>query len=155
MEGIGYWIILAVIYLVSALFKKRQQQDNPVSDSPSKDQSGPFKSEFLQDMFGDLKEIVGIDEEKDEDGMEGLEYFVEDEEVTESIPVPQEHDHVVFDDLSNQKLDPMHEKYQFWNQERKKTKGINLLLNDMSDLKRAIVLKEVLDKPLALRRGIR
>ena len=60
MEGLGYWFFLAVMYLLSAFLKKRKQQapadQNPEIDSEKK--PNPFQAEFLQDLFGDMKEYV-------------------------------------------------------------------------------------------------
>ena len=112
MEGIGYWIFLAAMYLLSALFKKRQQQAPAESESPSEKKSNPFEAEFLQDMFGDLKEMVGMDEENEEDELEDYEYVVE-EEAPEPVQVPGEHDHVVFEDPSLPKTEPTHKENRY------------------------------------------
>ena len=155
MEGIGYWIVLAVMYLLSALFKKRQQQVPADSEDSTKKKPNPFKAEFLQDMFGDLKEMVGGDEEKEEDELADFEYVVEEEEIPEPVHIPQEHDHVVFKDLSSKDSKTIHKENGFWKNQYKTNKGIGPLFTDMDDLKRAIVMKEVLGKPRALRREIR
>ena len=65
MEGLGYWIFIAVLYLLSALMKKRQQQvpASQDSDSPKEKKSNLFQAEFLQDLFGDMKEYVSEPEE--------------------------------------------------------------------------------------------
>jgi len=155
MEGIGYWIFLAAMYLLSALFKKRQQQVPADSEDSTKKKPNPFKAEFLQDMFGDLKEMVGGDEEKEEDELADFEYVVEEEEIPEPVHIPQEHDHVVFKDLSSKDLKTIPKENRFWKNQYKTNKGIGPLFTDMDDLKRAIVMKEVLGKPRALRREIR
>jgi len=155
MEGIGYWIFLAAMYLLSALFKKRQQQVPADSEDSTKKKPNPFKAEFLQDMFGDLKEMVGGDEEKEEDELADFEYVVEEEEIPEPVHIPQEHDHVVFKDLSSKDLKTIPKENLFWENQYKTNKGIGPLFTDMDDLKRAIVMKEVLGKPRALRREIR
>ena len=149
MEGIGYWIFLAVMYLLSMFFKKRRQQVATDSEPSNNKKSNLFEAEFLQDMFGDLKEMVQKEEE-----LADFEYIVE-EEVPEPIHIPKEHDHVVFEDLSSPEPEPIHEEYRFWKKKKEKGKRIGSLFTDMDDLKRAIVMKEVLDKPRALNRGIR
>ena len=149
MEGIGYWIFLAVMYLLSMFFKKRQQQVSTDSEPSNNKKLNPFEAEFLQDMFGDLKETV-----QKEGELADFEYIVE-EEAPEPIHIPKEHDHVVFEDLSSLEPKPIHEEYRFWKKKKEKGKGISPLFTDMDDLKRAIVMKEVLDKPRALNRGIR
>ena len=74
MEGIGYWIFLAVMYLLSMFFKKRQQQVPNDSEPSNNKKSNLFEAEFLQDMFGDLKEMVQKEEKKKEK-LADLEYI--------------------------------------------------------------------------------
>ncbi len=155
MDGIGYWIFLAVMYLLSALFKKRQQQAPADQDTTTNKKRNPFEAEFLQDMFGDMKEMVGMDEEKEIDELDDFEYVVEEEEEPEPVHIPQEHDHVVFEDLSSPNPKPAHKEHGYWKNQKKSKQRIGPLFTNMNDLKRAIVMKEVLDKPRALRRGIR
>ena len=63
MEGIGYWIFLAVMYLLSMFFKKRQQQVSTDLEPSNNKKLNPFEAEFLQNMFGDLKETIQKEEE--------------------------------------------------------------------------------------------
>jgi len=164
MEGIGYWIFLAVLYLLSALMKKRQRQsarqqlDQEESGSPAKEKPKPFQAEFLQDLFGDMKNMV-------EDQKVKIRQQVEDFDIVEKKSVPEvepkadyvheEQDHVVFEDLSDLDPKPIHEEYQYWKKGPEKNRAISPLFRSMDDLKRAIVLKEILDKPRAMRRSIR
>ncbi len=162
MEGLGYWIFLAVLYLLSALMKKRQQQaarrklDQEEASSTPREKPNPLQAEFLQDLFGDVKELVK--EPKEEVGDEFADFkVVKTEPVPEPKPVhiPIEHDHVVFEDLSEPEPEPIHAEYQFWKKKRKEKRPLGPLFRSMNDLKRGIVLKEILDKPRAMRRSIR
>ena len=158
MDGLGYWIFLAVMYLLSAFMKKRQQQETDVEDSDTqpKKNPNPFQAEFLQNLFGDMKDIVLEPElENDEEiaDFELEEIGLEQSSEPNPNPVHEEQDHVVFEDLSN--LDAVHKKLQFWNETDKRKQSFRPQFINMDDVKRAIVLKEILDKPRALRKRIR
>lgn len=166
MEGVGYWLIIAVLYLLSAFMKKRKQQDarrkleqeDSVPDSEQKQTL--FQAEFLQDLFGDMKNMAErsglvLEQEKDDiiipDADESIEYEQElfDKDLDPELIEPLE---TVFKDISEQapkllKID-LEEKsipHHY----------LNPILRDRHNLKRAIVLKEILDKPRAMRRAIR
>ena len=163
MEGIGYWIFLAVLYLLSSLMKKRrqqaigQQQDKEDPNSTDEVKPNPFQAEFLQDLFRDMKDLVEDPEEISEEEIENI-YF--DEEVEEIEPEKEvvvasdENSHVVFEDLSEPESEPIHEEYKYWKKQKVEMSVFSLSFTSMNDLKRAIVLKEILDKPRALRRVI-
>ena len=87
MEGIGYWIFLAVLYLLSSLIKKRrkqaigQQQDKEDPNSTDEVKPNPFQAEFLQDLFRDMKDLVEDPEEIPEDEIENIYVDEEAEEI--------------------------------------------------------------------------
>ena len=166
MEGIGYWLIIAVLYLLSAFMKKRKQQaarreleqEDSVPDSEQKQTL--FQAEFLQDMFGDLKNMAersGLVSEQEKDDFiipeadESIEYEQElfDNDLE---PEPIKPGETVFKDISEQAPELLKIDWE----------GITIthhylspILRDRHHLKRAIVLKEILDKPRAMRRAIR
>ena len=156
MEGLGYWFFLAVMYLLSAFLKKRKQQtpadQNPEIDSEKK--PNPFRAEFLQDLFGDMKEYV---KEAHDDVSEKFDDSEINEEEVEPEPAhtPVEHDHVIFEDLSDSDSEPIHKEYQYWGKPPGKKHQIDLSFDSYDGLKRAIIMKEILDKPRAQRRSIR
>lgn len=155
MEGLGYWVFLAIMYLLSAFLKKRKQQDTRHQEEHEElEPQTPFKSGFLQDLFGDMKEFVN---EAQEDVSEKFDVNEINEVVVEPDPVqiPVEQDHVVFEDLSNPDSEPIHKEYQFWKEPKQNIHSFIPQLKSMDDLKRGIVMKEILDKPRALRRAIR
>lgn len=163
MEGIGYWIFLAVLYLLSSLMKKRrqqaigQQQDKEDPNSTDEVKPNPFQAEFLQDLFRDMKDLVEDPEEITEDEIENIYVDEEAEEIEpekEVVVASDENSHAVFEDLSEPKPEPIHEEYQYWKKQKVEMSAFSLLFTSMNDLKRAIVLKEILDKPRALRRVI-
>lgn len=163
MEGIGYWIFLAVLYLLSSLMKKRrqqaigQQQDKEDPNSTDEVKPNPFQAEFLQDLFRDMKDLVEDPEEITEDEIENIYVDEEAEEIEpekEVVVASNENSHAVFEDLSEPEPEPLHEEYQYWKKQKVKMSAFSLSFTSMNDLKRAIVLKEILDKPRALRRVI-
>ena len=163
MEGIGYWIFLAVLYLLSSLMKKRrqqaigQQQDKEDPNSTDEVKPNPFQAEFLQDLFRDMKDLVEDPEEITEDEIENIYVDEEAEEIEpekEVVVASNENSHAVFEDRSEPAPEPLHEEYQYWKKQKVEMSAFSSLFTSMNDLKRAIVLKEILDKPRALRRVI-
>ena len=163
MEGIGYWIFIAVLYLLSSLMKKRrqqaigQQQDKEDPNSTDEVKPNPFQAEFLQDLFRDMKDLVEDPEEITEDEIENIYVDEEAEEIEpekEVVVASDENSHAVFEDLSEPEPEPIHEEYQYWKKQKVEMSAFSSLFTSMNDLKRAIVLKEILDKPRALRRVI-
>ena len=166
MEGIGYWLIIAVLYLLSAFMKKRKQQaarreleqEDSVPDSEQKQTL--FQAKFLQDLFGDMKNMAersGLVSEQEKDDFiipeadESIEYEQElfDNDLE---PEPIKPGETVFKDISEQapellKID--------WEGITITHHHLSPILRDRHHLKRAIVLKEILDKPRAMRRAIR
>ena len=155
MEGIGYWIFLAVLYLLSSLMKKRRQQT--IGQQQDKEDPNPFQAEFLQDLFRDMKDLVEDPEEISEEEIENIYVDEEVEEIEpekEVVVASDENSHVVFEDLSEPEPVPIHEEYKYWKKQKVEMSAFSLSFTSMNDLKRAIVLKEILDKPRALRRVI-
>ena len=166
MEGIGYWLPIAALYLLSAFMKKRKQkaarrkleQEDSVPDSEQKQTL--FQAEFLQDLFGDMKNMAErsglvLEQEKDDiiipDADESIEYEQElfDKDLDPELIEPLE---TVFKDISEQA--PKLLKIDL--EEKSITHHyLNPILRDRHNLKRAIVLKEILDKPRAMKRAIR
>ena len=166
MEGIGYWLIIAVLYLLSAFMKKRKQQaarreleqEDSVPDSEQKQTL--FQAKYLQDLFGDMKNMVersGLVSEQEKNDFiipeadESIEYEQElfDNDLE---PEPIKPGETVFKDISEQAPELLKIDWE----------GITIIhhylspiLRDRHHLKRAIVLKEILDKPRAMRRAIR
>ena len=166
MEGIGYWLIIAVLYLLSAFMKKRKQQaarreleqEDSVPDSEQKQTL--FQAKFLQDLFGDMKNMAersGLVSEQEKD-----DFIIS--EADESIEYEQE----LFDkDLEPEQIEPGETIFKDISEQAPELlkidwEGITIIhhnlspiLRDRHHLKRAIVLKEILDKPRAMRRAIR
>ncbi len=164
MEGIGYWLFLAALYFLSSLMKKRQQksarrrleQDELVPESDRK--TPPFQSETLQELFSEIKNF-GQDL-ADEDVDENEDYEFEDYEFEDSPEIidstePVESSRAIFEDLSEEDPEPIHEEYLIKKKGSQVGHFLSPLINDIDKLKQSIILKEVLDKPRALKRYIR
>ena len=114
--------------------------------------------ETMDDFFDQLKnygkEFLDLDdvEQKNED------YVIPEEDVnkeTETAPL-EEISETALEDLSENSPEPIHNDYRI---NPKKNENISLLvnsiLNDNNKVKKAIILKEIFDKPRAIRRSIR
>lgn len=162
MEGLGYWFFLAVMYLLSAFFKKRKQQatrqqgEQEKLGSQTQESQNPFKSDFLKDIFGDIKEFgQEHDVEIQEEYFDNKELDEKQISMAKEDQTSKDHDHVVFEDLSNPEPEPIHKEYQFWKTHPVKKHQFDLSFDSYDELKRAIIMKEILDKPRAQRRSIR
>ena len=162
MEGLGYWFFLAVMYLLSAFLKKRKQQaarqqgEQEKLGSQTQESQNPFKSDFLKDIFGDIKEFgQEHDVEIQEEYFDNKELDEKQISMAKEDQTSKEHDHVVFEDLSNPEPEPIHKEYQYWKTHPVKKHQFDLSFDSYDELKRAIIMKEILDKPRAQRRSIR
>ena len=117
MEGLGYWFFLAVMYLLSAFFKKRKQQatrqqgEQEKLGSQTQESQNPFKSDFLKDLFGDIKEFgQEHDVEIQEEYFDNKELDEKQISMAKEDQTSKDHDHVVFEDLSNPEPEPIHKE---------------------------------------------
>ena len=162
MEGLGYWFFLAVMYLLSAFFKKRKQQatrqqgEQEKLGSQTQESQNPFKSDFLKDLFGDIKEFgQEHDVEIQEEYFDNKELDEKKISMAKEDQTSKEHDHVVFGNLSDLDSKPIRKEYQYWGKTPGKKHQFDLSFDSYDELKRAIIMKEILDKPRAQRRSIR
>ena len=162
MEGLGYWFFLAVMYLLSAFLKKRKQQaarqqgEQEKLGSQTQESQNPFKSDFLKDIFGDIKEFgQEHDVEIQEEYFDNKELDEKKISMAKEDQTSKEHDHVVFGNLSDLDSKPIRKEYQYWEKTPGKKYQIDISFDSYDELKRAIIMKEILDKPRAQRRSIR
>ena len=161
MEGIGYWIFLLALYLISTLAKKRKQKKAwETLDNEEENQGDtPLQPDFIEQFFGDLvpkeeRPIISEDEPEPEEVYPEEEIPIE----TESIPSEVQADlsHSSFKAFESP-FDKRHVgAFSHWDLPEKKSAGESLesilgQLKGKTNLRRAIILKEILDKPLALR----
>ena len=167
MDGLAYWLFIAALYFLSSLMKRRQQkfarnklerEDIDADDSDFIENKTSPAPESMDDFFDQLrnygKEFLDFEEDDDD------QYLSEDEEQIEQeviIEEPSEDkSRAVFEDLSEEKLEPIHEEYRITKkQNRNMSLLVNSILSDNNKVKKAIILKEIFDKPRALRRSMR
>ncbi len=167
MDGLAYWLFIAALYFLSSLMKRRQQkfarnklerEDINADDSDFIENKTSPSPESMDDFFDQLrnygKEFLDFEEEEDD------QYPSEDEEQIEQeviIEEPSEDkSRAVFEDLSEEKLEPIHEEYRITKkQNQNMSLLVNSILSDNNKVKKAIILKEIFDKPRALRRSMR
>ena len=167
MDGLAYWLFIAALYFLSSLMKRRQQkfarnklerEDIDADDSDFIENKTSPSPESMDDFFDQLrnygKEFLDFEEEEDD------QYPSEDEEQIEQeviIEEPSEDkSRAVFEDLSEEKLEPIHEEYRITKkQNQNMSLLVNSILSDNNKVKKAIILKEIFDKPRALRRSMR
>ena len=165
MDGLAYWLFIAALYFLSSLMKRRQQKF--ARNKLEREDIDPDDSDFIDnktapesmdDFFDQLrnygKEFLDFEEEDDD------QYPSEDEEQIEQeviIEEPSEDkSRAVFEDLSEEKLEPIHEEYRITKkQNQNMSLLVNSILSDNNKVKKAIILKEIFDKPRALRRSMR
>ena len=132
-------------------------QDESVPESDQ--QPGPFQSEILQDLFNEIKNFGQDILEPGADEIDDYEFedSTDAEEQPEIIdePEPVESSRAIFQDLSGAAPEPIHKEYLIKKKVFSFNQFIDPLLKDIDRLKLAIILKEVLDKPRALKRSIR
>ena len=165
MEGIGYWLFLAALYFLLSLMKKRQQKsarrmlDEDESVAESDQQPGPIQSETLQDLFNEIKNFGQDILEPDADEIDdyGFEEPIDTEEQPEIIDEsePVQTSRAIFQDFSEEYPEHIHKKYPVRKKVSETGHFISPLLKNSNTLKQAIILKEILDKPRALKRSIR
>ncbi len=179
-EEFYYWIGIALFYLLSSIFKKREQQ---VDGAEKKSSENTSLKSFLQnslqidtqrDIFGNLKNEPVIENTAEEtnlieDNLESEELtspsfqmnsnqpFIQDEKSTDinydnqftSVKNP-----VLIKDLEKR---PSSEDFVKANYNKvDKLQGLAKLgLNENNDLKRAIIINEILSKPRAMKKNIR
>ena len=167
MDGLAYWLFIAALYFLSSLMKRRQQkfarnklerEDINAYDSDFIENKTSPSPESMDDFFDQLrnygKEFLDFEEDGDD------QYLSEDEEQIEQeviIEEPSEDkSRAVFEDLSEEKLEPIHEEYRITKkQNHNMSLLVNSILSDNNKVKKAIILKEIFDKPRALRRSMR
>ena len=167
MDGLAYWLFIATLYFLSSLMKRRQQkfarnklerEDIDADDSDFIENKTSPAPESMDDFFDQLrnygKEFLDFEEDDDD------QYLSEDEEQIEQeviIEEPSEDkSRAVFEDLSEEKLEPIHEEYRITKkQNQNMSLLVNSILSDNNKVKKAIILKEIFDKPRALRRSMR
>ncbi|MBC8402864.1 MAG: hypothetical protein H8E14_15370 [Candidatus Marinimicrobia bacterium] len=170
MEGSGYWVILILLYLLSMWAKKRKQAQqrerlNLEEDGTIEPATRPPapQSEFLSKMLREAGFDFGEEETVAEDIAVATAVEVQVPE-RESVSIRErraEFDQELGERKAPEELYSPVLKKSYRRQEsayaipvQNRSKLIPDL-DDLDDLREAIILKEILDKPRALRRRIR
>ena len=161
------WLGLLLLYIISAFLKKKRQktvrrkiESEPDWDSPpSSESQGPKLDQILKDLFSgsdDVKLEPNPEFENEaESALDELEHITEEvEEFDEQAIHFQDSDLTQIDAFDEQiyhselsvKTDSQEGIKKFM-----KESLVSGLFKSPNSLRRAIVLKEILDKPLALR----
>ena len=177
-EEFYYWIGIALFYLLSSIFKKREQQVDGVEKKSSENTSlKSFLQNSLQidnqrDIFGNLKnepvfentaEETNIiednldSEELTSPQMNSNQPFIQDEKSTDisyDNQFASARNPVFIKDL--EKPPSIEDFVQAKHNKVVKIQGLAKLgLNENNDLKRAIIINEILSKPRAMKKNIR
>ena len=164
MEGLAYWLFIAALYFLSFLMKKRKQkgarkrldQEETASDNSDFIETKP---ETMDDFFDQLKNYGKEFLVEDQSDVGDIRYDIEEEKehVDSKIDIEsKETSRAIFDDLSEETLEPIHKEYRIHNEQNQNISFlVSSLLEDNNKVKKAIILKEIFDKPRGLRRSIR
>ncbi len=154
MDSLGYWVFLMILYLLSAMMKKRQQK-TARKELDQSEENGWQTPEFVKELFADF---TGENEEKlDEVIVSELEDELEAElhkpsfqdspiETVEETPLKKRH-------LSN-RLEK-HEIGTIPHRKQKKIISHSRYFRHQGDVRLAMIYKEIMDKPRSLRKSIR
>tara|TARA_B100000900_G_scaffold282594_1_gene241928 strand:- start:122 stop:697 length:576 start_codon:yes stop_codon:yes gene_type:complete len=180
-EEFYYWIGIALFYLLSSIFKKREQQVDGAEKKSSKNTSlKSFLQNSLQidtqrDIFGNLKnEPLVIENNEEETNL------IKDNLDSEELTSPQSQINFNQPFIQDKKSTDINDDNQFTparnpvfikdldkplstedfvkakNNKAVKIQGLAKLgLNENNDLKRAIIINEILSKPRAMKKNIR
>ena len=166
MEGLAYWLFIAVLYFLSSLMKRRQQNfaRKQLDEEDVQFEQDDFVEtdtdpETMDDFFDQLrnygKGFLESDDNKAEEEVEVQEKEYIDPEITVE-PAKEETSRAIFGDLSKNSPEPVHPEYLIKQKHTLNTSElVSSLLDDDNKVKKAIILKEIFDKPRALRRAIR
>ena len=167
------WLGVLLLYLISGFMKKRQQNKNRemIESDPSWDNEEAFEKEdssnnieqLLNDLFEQNPKITqsssAVKEVLVEENNNQLEEFLETkpEELLEEKIIDEDNLISLEDQTDNFEDNIYHSKLadrkelHFGNKWMDKTNLKEELFNSRKSLRRSILIKEVLDKPLAIR----
>lgn len=153
MEDFGYWIFLLILYLLSAFMKKKKQR--AAYRKLEEEENGWEAPEFVKELFSDL---VETEDEQEEEIVPPVVEPVDYDTKIEPRPeykgeVPLEKIHRAYEDLST-----IDDDVQIGTIRRNRLKKEILktsFFKNQQNVKMAVIYKEILDKPRALRRRFR
>ena len=130
--------------------KKRRQQ---VSDSDTSTEKKPsiFQNQFFQDLFQDMKEV---NVESEDSFLEKFDNLDERKILEEENNKTLEEEVIISEDLSKSSDVEKDKKIKRLISYDIKNQHQVSFFKNIEDLKRSIIIKEILDKPRALRKNI-
>ena len=130
--------------------KKRRQQ---VSDSDTSTEKKPsiFQNQFFQDLFQDMKEV---NVESEDSFLEKFDNLDEREILEEENNKTLEEEVVISEDFDKSSDVEKDKKIKRLSSYDIKNQLQVSFFKNIDDLKRGIIIKEILDKPRALRKNI-
>ena len=153
MDGIGYWIFLMLVYLVSGLLNKKKNKSALDLENQDKDQVSKSKIDKIFDYLNIEDTIVKNIKEKDNDLYDiELEETSQVRNINDNDFVSHPKDDLLVTDKSDFIFSKSYKNKEFNYLNRNYIKR-NILLSK-NKIKETIILKELLDKPLALRKKI-
>ena len=179
-EEFYYWIGIALFYLLSSIFKKREQQVDGVEKESSGNASlksffqNSLQIDTQRDIFGNLKnepviennaeEITAMEENLgDEESIlpssqiNSTQSFVQDKksiDIKLENTLSSERNPALVKDSN--KPPPSKGFLKVKDYKQNKIKSLNKLgLNNADDLRRAIIINEILSKPKAMKKNLR
>lgn len=154
MDSLGYWVFLMILYMLSAMMKKRQQKSARRKLDQSEDKSWQTP-DFVKDIFADfvdkgeeeLDEVV-VSEQEEELEFELHEPSFQEPpiEIVEETPLKNRH-------LSSRV--GKHKIGTITHRKQKKKISHSKYFKHQEDVRLAMIYKEIMDKPRALRKSIR
>ena len=148
----GNWLFLMLLYAFFGWIKKRQRDKNR---KEIENQEGWNTGELVDFGEGILDSILGEENNKEKE-IETEEIVVEEEIIDLNNIIEEENDYVAEPISVLEKKDSVDIKSSYKN--KYKRKNINILdriIDSNNPIKTAIIVKEIFDKPRALRRKIR
>ena len=176
-EEFYYWIGIALFYLLSSIFKKREQQvDGADSENTSLKSflQNSLQIDTQRDIFGNLKNEPIIENTAEETNL--IEDNLNSEKLTSPLPQMNSNQPFIQDEKStdisyDNQFKPARNPDLIKDLEKRpssedivkakynevvKIQGLAKLgLNENNDLKRAIIINEILSKPRAMKKNIR
>ena len=155
MDSLGYWLFLLILYMLSFMMKKRKQKAAR-QKLEGDEENGWQTPDFVKGIFADF--VDKGEEELDEAVFTELEEELEEElgkpeflEPPQEIPL--EESHLPKKDLSI--IDEHRTIGTIAHREIKKVIFRSIFFQNQGDVRMAMIYKEIMDKPRALRRSIR
>ncbi|MAO86923.1 MAG: hypothetical protein CMF86_02305 [Candidatus Marinimicrobia bacterium] len=155
MDSLGYWLFLLILYMLSFMMKKRKQKAAR-QKLEGDEENGWQTTDFVKGIFADF--VDKGEEELDEAVFTELEEELEEElgkpefhEPPQEIPL--EESHLPKKDLSI--IDEHRTIGTIAHREIKKVIFRSIFFQNQGDVRMAMIYKEIMDKPRALRRSIR